>query len=376
MGEGSLQHNRNLDEVGQHWTHCAMARESRLLLEVVVGPRTQESATELVEGAARRLAYGCWPLWSSDGWEPYLFALTLVFAVLIHFIKGKGPGRLRQSQVAPDPRVRYGQVIKQRAGRRLASVVRRVIFGVEELIPLKQISTSLLERLNGAIRQHVAPLHRKTRSFAKCRTALDTQTQLFKSYYNLCRKHGSLKGQDASASSWLDRSSVVAQRTANLQFDTSIETYLNGASSLSTRSATDAPIWSVDARGVISFRKAKPADKKFVGASKILLLHHFIGSAKFWNRTAKPGNFDSNSEGRRDSEVVFQTGASIIVSATGTVRGRKRPGLRSNSLLIEAQVAYAPRTVSPDASHILKGVFTLFPQRLGRHAQYSTHVAR
>lgn len=185
----------DLDEVGQHWTHVAMARESRLMLEVVVGPRTQESATKLVEGAANRLAPGCWPLWSSDGWELYLFALTLVFAVLIHFIKGKGPGRPKESQVVPDPRVRYGQVVKQRAGRRLVSVTRRVVFGVAELIPLKQISTSLLERLNGTIRQHVAPLHRKTRSFAKCRTALDTQTQLFKSYYNLCRKHGTLKGK-------------------------------------------------------------------------------------------------------------------------------------------------------------------------------------
>jgi hypothetical protein len=70
-----------------------------------------------------------------------------------------------------------------------------VIFGVEELTPLKQISTSLLERPDGTIRQHVAPLHRKTRSFAKYRTALDTQTQLFKSYYNLCRKHDALKGK-------------------------------------------------------------------------------------------------------------------------------------------------------------------------------------
>ncbi len=185
----------DLEEVGQHWTHIAMARESRLMLEVVVGPRTQESATELVEGAARRLSPDCWPLWSSDGWEPYLFALTVVFAVLIHFIKGKGPGRPKESQVVPDPRVRYGQVIKQRVGRRLVSVTRRVVFGVAELIPLKQISTSLLERLNGTVRQHVAPLHRKTRSFAKRRTAIDTHAQLFKSYYNLCRKHGSLKGK-------------------------------------------------------------------------------------------------------------------------------------------------------------------------------------
>jgi IS1 family transposase/transposase-like protein len=185
----------DLDEVGQHWTHCAMARESRLLLEVVVGPRTQESATKLVEGAAKRLAPGCWPLWSSDGWEPYLLALTIVFAVLIHFIRAKRRGRPKDPQVVPDPRLRYGQVIKQRVKRRLVAVSRRVIFGVEELTPLKQISTSLLERLNGTIRQHVVSLHRKTRSFAKCRTALDTQTQVFKSYYNLCRQHGTLKGK-------------------------------------------------------------------------------------------------------------------------------------------------------------------------------------
>ena len=147
----------DLEEIGQHWTHVAMARESRLMLEVVVGPRTQESATKLVEGAARRLAPGCRPLWSSDGWELYLFALRVVFAVLIHFIKGKGRGRPKEPQVVPDPRVRYGQVVKQRSGRRLVSVTRRVVFGVAELIPLKQISTSLLERLNGTMRQHVAP---------------------------------------------------------------------------------------------------------------------------------------------------------------------------------------------------------------------------
>ena len=87
----------DLDEVGQHWTQVAMARESRLMLEVVVGPRTQESATKLVEGAARRLAPDYWPFWSSDGWEPYLFALRVVFAILIHFIKGKGPGRPKES---------------------------------------------------------------------------------------------------------------------------------------------------------------------------------------------------------------------------------------------------------------------------------------
>jgi IS1 family transposase len=59
---------------------------------------------------------------------------------------------------------------------------RRAIFCVEELIPFKQISTSILELLNVAVRQRLALLHRKTRAFAKCRTAFDRQPEFFKSY--------------------------------------------------------------------------------------------------------------------------------------------------------------------------------------------------
>jgi hypothetical protein len=57
----------DLKEVGQHWTHCAMVRELRLLLEIVVGPRATESATTLVKGACKRLLDGLQALWSSDG---------------------------------------------------------------------------------------------------------------------------------------------------------------------------------------------------------------------------------------------------------------------------------------------------------------------
>jgi transposase-like protein len=113
-------------EVGQPWTHCAMMREARLLPEVVVGPRTQASATQLVAGDAQRLAPDCWPLWSSDGWQAYWFALLVVFGIWIHFLKWRGRGRPKQPHVVPDPRLRYGQVVKQRQGRRLVAVTKRV----------------------------------------------------------------------------------------------------------------------------------------------------------------------------------------------------------------------------------------------------------
>jgi hypothetical protein len=38
----SDKQEQDLEQVGQHWTYYAMARESRLLLEVVVTPCTQE----------------------------------------------------------------------------------------------------------------------------------------------------------------------------------------------------------------------------------------------------------------------------------------------------------------------------------------------
>jgi transposase-like protein/IS1 family transposase len=183
------------DEVGKHWTHCSMARESRLLIEVEVGPRTEETAKILVENTANRLAPSSWPLWCSDGWEPYVGALLRVFHLMIHYLRTRRRGRPRNPQPIAHPQLRYGQVVKQRRGQRLISITKRVIYGVAELVPLEKISTSLLERLNGTLRLHVSPMRRRTRAFAKCRATLNLHVQLFKSYYNLCLAHSGLSGQ-------------------------------------------------------------------------------------------------------------------------------------------------------------------------------------
>lgn len=183
------------DETGKHWVHCSMARESRLLLEVMAAPRTLETAKTLVKNTAARLARGCWPLWCTDGWESYVEALLSIFHLVIYFMRQRRRGRPRQPRTIAHPALRYAQVVKRHVGRRLAAVTKRVVFGVAELVPLAQVSTSLLERLNGTLRGHVSPMHRKTRAFAKHRTTLELHVQLFKSYYNLCLAHSSLDGQ-------------------------------------------------------------------------------------------------------------------------------------------------------------------------------------
>ena len=70
------------------------------------------------------------------------------------------------------------EVIKQYVKGRVIGITERVVFGVEELVPLVKISTSLLERLNGTIRLHVSPLRRKTRCFAKLKREFETARSL------------------------------------------------------------------------------------------------------------------------------------------------------------------------------------------------------
>lgn len=74
------------------------------------------------------------------------------------------------------------------------------------MIDNAEVITSHLERLNGTMRLHCTPLHRKTRCFAKKKSQLEEQVKLFKSYYNFCLKHHSLSYQTpAQATGIIDK---------------------------------------------------------------------------------------------------------------------------------------------------------------------------
>lgn len=186
-------------ERGEAWWHKSMVRESRLLVEQFVAPRTAEAAQELVNRSFDRLALGCWPVISSDGHDAYTAPLAeQVPALMLYPVnwalvtKGKA-GRPRQPQRVPHPRLVYGQVVKEREGRRIVSVEKRLALGPADT-DLARISTSLLERQNGTARSRNSYLTRKTYAFAKRVTYMDDQCALDKTCYNFCRKHRGLKG--------------------------------------------------------------------------------------------------------------------------------------------------------------------------------------
>ncbi len=185
-------------ERGEAWWHKAMARESRLLVEQFVSPRTLEAAGMLVNRSFDRLASGC-PRVSSDGYDAYTQPLSeqvkalTVYPLQWALMKGKR-GRPPKPKQIPDPALLYGQVVKGREGRRVVKVEKRLVLG-PPTTELAFISTSLLERQNGTARSRNRYLVRKTYAFAKSVPYMDDQCEVDKTFYNFCRQHRGLKGK-------------------------------------------------------------------------------------------------------------------------------------------------------------------------------------
>jgi IS1 family transposase len=154
-------------ERSPQWVWVAMDPESKLLLAIDVGNRTLAMAQRVVHQVAQVLAPDCVPLFLTDGFREYLTAL------LTHYGQWVQPPRRQATGPAPKPRwmplpaLLYAQVVKTVRRRRLVDVKHRVVFGTlmaieHVLAPLGwQINTAFVERINLAIRQHVAAVGRR-----------------------------------------------------------------------------------------------------------------------------------------------------------------------------------------------------------------------
>lgn len=182
----------DLIEDGRQWVWISFAPEYRLILAAVVGPRTFESALQLIQMTAA-VALGV-PCFFSDGFSCYLSALIEAYHTLKMFPRTGKRGRPKKPVKEPHPDLVYGQVIKKKRQGRLQELVYRVCCGGERLKELGlSISTSLIERLNLTLRHALAPLVRKSQSFCKDRTQMRRRVTLFQAFYNFARSHMSLR---------------------------------------------------------------------------------------------------------------------------------------------------------------------------------------
>src|SRR5438093_10470534 len=91
------------------WT--AIDPQSKLLLAITVGPRTQAMAQRVGHQVREVLAPGCIPLCVTDGFKEYMRALLSHFGSWVQPARRQATGPVSKPRWMPLPELRYAQVI-------------------------------------------------------------------------------------------------------------------------------------------------------------------------------------------------------------------------------------------------------------------------
>jgi transposase-like protein/IS1 family transposase len=186
-------------ERSPHWVWGAIDPITKLLLALDSGDRTLEMAQRVVHHVAEVLAPGCIPLCLTDGFKDYATALLTHFGCWVQPPRRQPHGPTPKPRWMPRPALLYAQVVKQYRRRRVVRVRHRVVFGTLARVTWVlaatgwQINTAFIERVNGAIRQHVAAVGRRVITLCKNQEGVRHQLALYHGYDNFCLPHTSLR---------------------------------------------------------------------------------------------------------------------------------------------------------------------------------------
>ena len=179
------------------WMGLAIMVPTRLWLGGVVRRTRDTSLADRRLHQGRVCAQGACPLLvCTDGWAAYPNSIKRAFRDKVKRTAGRGRASL---QVWSG--LHIGTVIKHTVNKRLTGIGRQMSHGsMEQAIHLLQhsgggqvLNTSYIERLNGTVRERLAPLTRRCRHAAQRLQALETGMYLIGSTYNFCCFHQSLR---------------------------------------------------------------------------------------------------------------------------------------------------------------------------------------
>jgi transposase-like protein len=190
-------------QAGPLWVATAMTVFSRLWLWGAIGwQRDQALITPLIEHVRAAAQPGRPILVALDGFKAYVKCVLKVFRDPVR--NGK-PGRPRLV-VWED--LHMVQVVKQRVGRRLLSITRRLAYGslaraetimLSTQVEVGRINTAYIERLNATLRTWLPGLVRRTRTPSGARDQLEAALFWTGCVYNFCHVHATLAGTPAMA---------------------------------------------------------------------------------------------------------------------------------------------------------------------------------
>ena len=196
------------------WMAMAMAVPTRLWLGGVISPRRDllliTSLVKMVRACAKSLTL----LVCVDGLTSYVSAFLKVFRNPVH------TGKRGRPRLVVEQGLMLGQVVKQYAKRRVASVSQRAVRGSLESIDAvllatatgKSINTAYIERLNATFRSSLAMLVRRGRAIAHKEAVLSAAMYLVGCAYNFCWYHDSLRvaAPLGAARKWEPRTPAMA----------------------------------------------------------------------------------------------------------------------------------------------------------------------
>jgi transposase-like protein len=195
-------------QAGSVWIATAMSVFSRLWVWGAIGWNRDTALIEPVIEQVRAAAQPGQPiLFAVDGFKVYVTAILKVFRDPLYTGK-RGRPRLLVWQD-----LHVVQVVKQRVGRRLVSITRRLAYGSltrAEVImhatqlELGRINTAYIERLNATLRTWMPALVRRTRTPSGRREHLEAALFWTGCVYNFCHVHATLVGTPAMAADLTD----------------------------------------------------------------------------------------------------------------------------------------------------------------------------
>jgi hypothetical protein len=195
-------------QAGAVWIATAMTVFSRLWLWGTISWDRDTALVEPVIAQVRAAAQIGKPiLFAVDGFKAYVGCIRKVFR------DPQRTGKRGRPPLKVWDNLHIVQVVKQRVGRRLTSITRRVAYGSLEAaeaimratqVELGRINTAYIERLNATLRTWMPALVRRTRTPSGARERLEAALFWTGCVYNFCHVHATLAGTPAMAADLTD----------------------------------------------------------------------------------------------------------------------------------------------------------------------------
>jgi len=171
------------DLLGDCWDHVAFDPEHRLVVSLVIGPRTEEVTHLLVEDFQQRTGGRLMDQMTSDENPAYAAAIGTVYGEEVVPAPTGKRGRPKAAYKELPEGLNYATVHKEREGGHVTRVEARVIYGSAAA---GEICTSHVERYNGTDRNQNARKVRKGYTFSKDREVHEAVSAFVVFSYNYC----------------------------------------------------------------------------------------------------------------------------------------------------------------------------------------------